>query len=1025
MTVTASHRLSAVRAADLLVLRFDFYNLVPDAAGLRRDNPGAPAHVVVRFPFQHLLEEAFAEGNLDDGGMPLLVRFWHAGGEPSALAAALGSAPSRVAFTVPYGVEKVPASLEELLSFLATCRLNVVGTAEDPPPRPSSWVALLLGGLLGLGRGKQGRSGRIEGGRERTHRGGLVEPGPDQTAIELPYRLILSPPSRAGFAHALAPPGLPGLDRVELWHSRLGLAPGTEGAPEDHAQRTARAVWVRNVPREPLWNPDDPLDPPPKPPGPPAPPEGPFLAGMSEFDRHAIAHLTSNWQALETAPLEVERLALSALGGWLDVTGRWEERPEALDLEEWTNRTALGRDHFVKLVYAGYLFPFGHRASRIAITERKWQEAVPGRPAALRKREFVIVREPELRYGSNPANAKERIMPLKRVRLHTLVTPVIDPPADKNLFRVVVNGQPFRFAVEGEDEHRNLTQFSMPLVFIAPLLAKTPAGAKAAEDALTVDKKEHRADLGGSPLALVPERPAEPGATTFPVATAAFGAGYAPASDSSLGQALRPDFHPKLVDADVGLPAVQLAAGQGAMKRVEYDPAYLAHGLGGQNSGEVFARLLEPHQLDLGSAADKAGGLLSPSIAINGLSRAVGPLGGNDLAGLAGGSFDPKKFFAGSLGAAKLFGVFGLEEVIGAAEGLLDAGNMAPKLVTKQLAGAPLVADWTFSPRLQKFPNPDPIFVPLAGAQLTLKAHIEAKGSQAKAKVECRLEKVELHLLPGFECLVVPVDLVKFHAAAGAKPDIDVQLGQMRFVGALSFVETLRKAIPLDGFSDPPALDVTPQGISSGFSIALPDISVGMFALQHVSLGARLELPFVGPPLTVAFNFCTRNEPFLLTVSAFGGGGFFLVKADPRHIQRLEAAFEFGASVSMDFGVASGGVHVMAGVYFAYETDKGAVLAGYFRVGGNVSVLGIVSVSLELNLSLTYESESGKAVGRATLTVEIELFLFSASVEVACERKLAGSSSDPPFEELLTPYKDPDDPSHTIDPWATYCRAYA
>jgi hypothetical protein len=1011
VAATASHRLSAVRAADLLVLHFDFYNLLPDAGKLRRDDPGAPAHVVLHFPFQHLLEEAFTEADFDDGGAPLWARLVQAGGETRALAAALGSAPSRVAFTVPDGVDKVPGSLEELLAFLATCHLNVVWTAEDPPPRPSSWVALLFS-LLGLGGGKQSGRGRIEGERGRPRSGGLVEPEPDQTAIELPYRLILSPPSRAGFAHEPAPPGLSGLDRVELWHSRLGLAPGTEGTPRDHERRTARAVWVRTVPREPLWNPDDALDPPPKPP----PPQGPFLASMSEFDRHAIAHLTSNRQVLDTAPLEVERLALSALGGWLDATGRWEEPPKALNLEEWTSRTALGRDHFVKLVLGGYLVPFRHRASLVQITERKWQEGVPGRPAALRQRLFVIVREPELPYGADLANAHERVMPLKRVRLLTLVTPVIDPPASKDLFRVTVLGQPFRFAIEGEDEHGNLTFFSMPLVFIAPGPASTQAGVNAATSVLAAGDA-HRAELGGSPLALVREDPTEQGATTFPVARAAFGASYREASE--------PGFHPKLLDADVGLPAVQLATGQGATKRVEYDTAYRDHGFGGQNSGEVFARLLDPHQLDLGGSADRAGGLLSPSMAINGLSRAVGPLGGNDLAGFASGAFDPKKFFAGSFGAARLFGAFGLEEVLGAAQGSLDALGMAPKLVTKQLAGGTLAADWTFSPRLQDFPLNAPVFVPKDSAQLTLRAHIEAKATQVKADVDCTLENIELHLLPGFECIVVPIERIRFHAPSGAKPDIDVRLGQMRFVGPLSFVDTLREFIPLDGFSDPPALDVTPQGISSGFSIALPDIAVGMFALQHVSLGARLELPFIGPPLTVAFNFCTRNEPFLLTVSAFGGGGFFLVKADPRGMQRLEAAFEFGASVSMNFGVASGGVHVMAGVYFAYDSGKGAVLTGYFRVGGNVSVLGLVSVSIELYLSLTYESQSGKAVGRATLTVEIELFLFSASVEVACERKLAGSAGDPPFEKLLAPYADPDDPSRTIDPWATYCRAYA
>ncbi len=38
---------------------------------------------------------------------------------------------------------------------------------------------------------------------------------------------------------------------------------------------------------------------------------------------------------------------------------------------------------------------------------------------------------------------------------------------------------------------------------------------------------------------------------------------------------------------------------------------------------------------------------------------------------------------------------------------------------------------------------------------------------------------------------------------------VDVLLSDIKFVGPLSFVETLRDLIPLDGFSDPPYLDIS------------------------------------------------------------------------------------------------------------------------------------------------------------------------------------------------------------------------
>jgi len=131
----------------------------------------------------------------------------------------------------------------------------------------------------------------------------------------------------------------------------------------------------------------------------------------------------------------------------------------------------------------------------------------------------------------------------------------------------------------------------------------------------------------------------------------------------------------------------------------------------------------------------------------------------------------------------------------------------------------------------------------------------------------------------------------------------------------------------LDGFSDPPALDITPSGALASFSLSLPSLTLGIFSLENISFGAGFLIPFDQRSMLVSFNFCQRHEPFLLTVSALGGGGFFLIEVDAAGVQRLEAALEFGASLSMNFGVASGGVHVMAGIYFAYETELDAASA--------------------------------------------------------------------------------------------------
>ena len=310
---------------------------------------------------------------------------------------------------------------------------------------------------------------------------------------------------------------------------------------------------------------------------------------------------------------------------------------------------------------------------------------------------------------------------------------------------------------------------------------------------------------------------------------------------------------------------------------------------------------------------------------------------------------------------------------------------------------------------------------------------MKKSGGAPKIQVLCGLHHFDLVLIAPASFLELNFEKIEFSVDSSAKMNVDVLLSGIKFVGPLSFVETLRDLIPLDGFSDPPHLDITPQGIDAGFDVALPAITCGVLNLSNVSLGAGFTVPFIGQPLSVRFNFCTREQPFHLTVYVFGGGGFFGITLDPHGVQILEAAFEFGAAISVDFGVASGGVSVMAGIYFRMEADA-ASLTGYFRLEGHVDVLGLITASLELYLELRYEFETGKCVGKATLTIEIEVFIFSGSVSISCEKKFAGSNGDPTLRQLLGTSADPTLPlaaelagidDNTRYGWRDYCEAFA
>ena len=348
-----------------------------------------------------------------------------------------------------------------------------------------------------------------------------------------------------------------------------------------------------------------------------------------------------------------------------------------------------------------------------------------------------------------------------------------------------------------------------------------------------------------------------------------------------------------------------------------------------------------------------------------------------------------------------------------------------------------------WNPKLKQFPssgstpaifNPNPEnLLDYKGmeiaVEMTAKSNINDKPG---IDIYSKINKFDINIIGtgDLHFLTLKFDKIEFKSTSGKKPEVDVEFNDIQFAGPLDFVNTLTEVIPFDGFSDPPNLDVTENGISAGFSLEIPAITVGVFSLQNVMLGANFTVPFINDPITVKFFFCERHEPFLLTVYVFGGGGFFTLTVTPEGFYILEAGFEFGLCLAMDFGVAKGSVKAMGGVYFsivkeiidAKEQNK-VTLIGYFHISGEVDVLGLISASILLALDLIYESVGNKVTGEASIKIEVEVLFFSTTVQVKCKKQFAGAKGDPVFAQIMEKYKDEEGKEH--DPWREYCEAFA
>ena len=726
----------------------------------------------------------------------------------------------------------------------------------------------------------------------------------------------------------------------------------------------------------------------------------------------------------------IRRRCERPLGGL--VLQPFERIGERLDLSEWVHVAAQGRDHYVRIVYEGELKPFRNAAALIKVTERKFEEQGPIVGAYLRQRMFIVVREPVKTFSED-----DRAMPYKKVRLTTLVTPDIAYPevipGTERSFWVEVKTSAttearFMFHGVGTDIAGNETDFTVPMMFVS---------RRETEETLPIALAEYnRSAIGGRPRGPRAPHP-RPGTR---VRAARPGSGEAQHAARHRGAQLRARGERRPGAAQGGR---QGPAGPGAPRhrRGDDDPAVQGYVDGGFDAATgVFAEIAKPKlpmpaptaldgmeadTLGVDFSSDKAGGFATPNLGVSTLTRSLGPLAGK-AADAVTDTFDPASFFGGGL--AKLFGSFDLADMLPTS----TLGKNAPKLRTtsSDIPGGKLVVttlDW--EPEVENKDLAVVEFVKDHNGTTELKVHgvitkpVVLTGTPDPPTFEFTgtLNDFRIGVL---KSVFVNFVLFSFTAKSEQKPDVKVQLDPavpVEFAGDLEFVEELRKAIPPDLFGDGPEprhrADRDPRRLrdrpAAGRGRRLraegrqprrrPDAAV-----HRRQAGVRLQRL-----RRASSRSCCRS-------SIFGGGGFFRLQLDTAGMKELEAALEFGVTASLDIGVASGSVHMMAGIYFALErqdpsNDLAATLSGYLRIGGSMSVLGIITVSVEFNLSFTYDAATEKAYGRATLTVEVEVLFFSASVELTVERAFGGQGGDPKFVEMFT----------SAPVWKEYAQAFA
>jgi hypothetical protein len=969
----ANFTLDVTRADDLLVLRFEFVNLVLDPnenvlpRRLIRASAASEALMIVHFQPQHISEQCFSVNTTgDDGRIKSVI-----------------AGNSRLAFRLRPDMQSLPLKLDDLLNWDS---FEQVLTLEEVPQNESR---------------------------------GISKPLDHETAIELPFRITLSPDRASRWIHRAQPFAARG--GVELWHTQLAATAAAR-------LRGATQLWA-------IWSPDHPEF---------HPQPDDFSMSLTFKDRSEIVQISSDFTLLDADRFRIdpqgnpdefgrlqelasqrsqrlagERLMLSALGGWVNLHSRFnfpslpgflqqmkghefDQGDDLFALIDWSHIANMGRDQYVRTVKRGFLFPFGHRANVITITERKFKPArapATERPAYLFQRSMLVIQEPVREY-----DPQERGMPFVSVTMTNLATPEFDPLAQNaNIPRV--NGVSFPFAMRAIDREGRKLDFAAPVVFVpANEVGNLTAVARTYESLGGID---FRSQL----VAFAETNPHNPADSAVKTATIQFAHNV---------QGANPPFVPRMVTAEVHLPAAEQLLGTASRTAIRYHKDYISSGLAGIGGG-VFAEIVDG--LLLGFPPDKVGGMAAPTVKLTGLSNEHGAIPNVDA--VASGNFSGGQLVEGLEG--KLLGVIDLKTIIAAAT---TSGEL-PKLKTvSEPGGQRTTFQWT--PKL-KDPLPSPLKAEGGTPTLVISGtrfQPSGAGGQAFTSIEGTLSNFAL----SFAGVVrVGFGQLFFHMETGKKPSFDATVKAVDFEGDLAFVKKIADELQKHGFGAKtgPAITITPEGITAGAALGVPDIKLGAFGLQNIILSTAISLFFFGKPAEVRFALSSRENPFLVSYAPFGGGGFFALTASTASggVQ-LEMALEFGGVFAIDLIIAKGEVQLMAGIIFELKEGK-AALGGSVRIYGYVEVLRIVAISVLFYLSLKYVD--GKATGRAALTVMVRVFAFSQSVTLTVEQSFSTITvtSSPVLSAPVGTTVPGIDDTRTFDQamalpeWRQYCGAFA
>lgn len=586
------------------------------------------------------------------------------------------------------------------------------------------------------------------------------------TAIEAPARLVWSP-LRTANGNTTVPWKSPGhgpadsqvrTKRFELWHARLSgvplravYTPDAAGTKVVNKDDRIRAVDVFN---------------------PPAPYAadgvGVFRAALDARDRHELLALTGLFGYPATAgstdvvsvnqawryrpvPVEADLLLLSSQGASFRYRGTWDPPAAptgqgALSVKRYVHRAQLGRDIFCRVEYKGFVFPLGHPAILVKVTERRFRFVNKQARAELVQRFFIRIPEFTRAFPAEGQSGDARLWGHASISMDAWESADLDNPVKTPVDTLGPRAFWPVLAADKQDvqftfyERDSGARYTAPQIWIDNSVANRPGELKKVVDlwrsgVVQVLKDTSWGDgpqryfaqvLSGRLPYIAGNASAN---TNLETTRVLLGVQLGQESDYTdlpadlsvltwtlpMKTQAQPPFYPVRRRARVRSSIVAGVTGQTASTHLlEFDHVFAVHGTDSkQNAVGVFGVFFgEGPKLSFAEDTSRAGGMVSPSSGIVWMSEQRGPIGGPrhqlatsairdgrvsgagaPLVPMAGpsadtggtvynGGFNPREYFAQALGDARLLGVVKLADILDVVR--QASGAQVPTLVRQE-----------------------------------------------------------------------------------------------------------------------------------------------------------------------------------------------------------------------------------------------------------------------------------------------------------------------------------------------------